>query len=146
MKKISIALVLIAAVGTLAHLHAASQTYRPVVSIASPDGLTYTAFLDLTAERTACAAANGDYLATVRSQCLDCKVVLARCERVTEGADAAFPQFRPEHRVVSEGLMLDIGGPHDKASATCAYMAKDLIRQGLRQSACLPPQGPAFDS
>ena len=72
---------LIAVSVALAHLHVVSQTYHPVVQLASPDGLVYTAVQDSKHERQECGAANDRFLAPVKQQCKDCRVVLARCER-----------------------------------------------------------------
>ena len=89
MKQALIALVLIAVGSWLAHLHVASQTYHPVVRLASPDGLTYTTVQDEVQERRACGAANDRFLKPIKEMCKTCQVVFARCERKLEGLEEA---------------------------------------------------------
>ena len=79
MKQALIALVLIAVGSWLAHLHVASQTYYPVVRLASPDGLVYTTVQDEVQERRACGAANDRFLKPIKELCKTCQVVFARC-------------------------------------------------------------------
>src|SRR5207253_2436134 len=88
-KNAAIALAMIAAGGVLAYMHVASQVYYPVVRIASPDGVSYTALMDPTDDRRDCGAANERFLGPVKDQCKECKVVFARCERKSEAIDLA---------------------------------------------------------
>src|SRR5918996_4831790 len=81
----AIAVALIGVSLWLAHMHVESQTYHPVVRLASPDGLVYTAVQDATHERQACGAANDRFLRPVKQGCKACEVVVARCERELEG-------------------------------------------------------------
>ena len=66
MKQAIIAALLIAAGAVLAHLHVVAQTYHPVVRLAAPDGLTYTALQDPTSERQACGEANERFIVPLR--------------------------------------------------------------------------------
>lgn len=136
-----IAAVLIAVSVLLAHLHVVSQTYHPVVRLASPDGLVYTAVQDATQERQACGAANDRFLLPVKQGCKDCKVVLARCERQLEGFELAVHEGRQlSHPVVrGPGVRMAIAGPEASAKASCEQIASQMVRNGLRSAACVRP-------
>lgn len=136
-----VAAVLIAVTVLLAHLHVVSQTYHPVVQLASPDGLLYTAVQDATKERQACGAANDRFLGPVKLGCKDCKVVIARCERQLEGLELAIHEGKqiPEHLVRGPGMRMAIAGPAQSAKASCEYIAGQMIRSGVRSAACVSP-------
>jgi hypothetical protein len=94
-KQVLIGLLVIAAVASLAYMHVVSQTYHPVVRLASPEeGLIYTTVQDEVAERRACGAANDRFLKPIKSLCKQCQVVYARCERKLEGFEAALAEGR----------------------------------------------------
>ena len=136
-----VAALLIAASVTLAHLHVVSQTYQPVVQLASPDGLVYTAVQDSKHERQQCGAANDRFLAPVKQQCKDCRVVLARCERELGGEEPALYDSRQiaGHVVTGPGVRLTITGPVATAKASCEQIASQMVRSGLRSAACVSP-------
>lgn len=142
MKAAFIAIVLVGVASVLAHLHVVAQTYYPVVQVASPGGLLFTAVHDATSERTACAAANDEFLAPFKSLCRDCKVLAARCERELDGFDAALTLGKalPHHLVSAPGLQLAITGPEEVARLTCDHIARAASAPGVR---CLPPPRPA---
>ncbi|TMH80933.1 MAG: hypothetical protein E6H47_15760, partial [Betaproteobacteria bacterium] len=110
---------MVAAGSVLAYMHVASQVYYPVVRIASPDGVSYTALMDPTDDRRDCGAANERFLGPVKSQCQDCKVVFARCERKSEAIDLAIHHGEPVrlHWVVLSGLRIAVVGPEETAKA-----------------------------
>ncbi len=137
----AIAAVLIAVSAWLAHLHVESQSYHPVVHLASPDGLTYIAVQDAKHERQDCGAANDRFLAPVREGCKGCKVVVARCERELEGFELAVHEGRRmPHPVVSgPGVRMAIEGPAASAKASCEVIATQMVRSGLRSAACVRP-------
>jgi hypothetical protein len=139
--KIAVALALIAVASALAHMHVQSQTYHPVVRLASPDGLTYTAVQDPVAERRACGAANDRFLAPIKAACKDCQVVYARCERKLEGIELSLDSGKPlaQHRVVGPGLRMAIAGPAGAAQVACQYLATEMAKTGARSIACVPP-------
>jgi len=131
---------LIAVSVTLAHLHVVSQTYQPVVQLASPDGLVYTAVQDSKHERQECGAANDRFLAPVKQQCKDCRVVLARCEREVGGEELVlYERRRAAHVVTGPGVRLTITGPVETAKASCEQIANQMVRSGLRSAACVSP-------
>jgi hypothetical protein len=142
MKQALIALVLIAVGSWLAHLHVASQTYYPVVRLASPDGLTYTTVQDEVQERRACGAANDRYLKPIKELCKTCQVVFARCERKLEGLEAALAGNAavPHYTVFAPGLRIAVEGPVEAAKASCDFIAGDMVKRGLRSAACLYPK------
>jgi hypothetical protein len=125
----------------LAHLHVVSQSYHPVVRLASPDGLVYTAVQDAKGERQACGAANDRFLGPVKHTCKDCKVVIARCERQLEGFELALHERRqiPHHLVSGPGVRMAIAGPLETAKASCEHIVGEMIRSGLRTAACIHP-------
>jgi hypothetical protein len=141
-KQALIALVLIAAGAWLAHLHVASQTYRPVVRLASPDGLTYTTVQDEVSERRACGTANDRFLGPIKELCKQCQVVFARCERKLEGLELALAENAPvpHYQVFAPGLRMAIAGPAPAAKASCEFIAADMTRRGLRSAACVAPR------
>jgi hypothetical protein len=136
-----VAAVLIAVSAVLAHLHVVSQTYHPVVQLSSPDGLVYTAVQDPRHERQACGAANDRFLAPVKKDCEQCRVVLARCERELGGLEMAVHE-QPgiaHHVVTAPGVRLAISGPDASARASCEQIASQMVRSGLRSAACAHP-------
>ena len=132
---------LVAVSAWLAHLHVVSQTYHPVVRLASPDGLVYTAVQDEKHERQECGAANNRFLGPVRQGCKDCKIVVARCERQLEGLELALYERRqiPHHMVSGPGVRMAIAGPEAIARASCEQIAAEMVRSGLRSGACVRP-------
>ena len=140
-RNISIAVLLAVVSAWLAHLHVVSQSYHPVVRLASPDGLIYIAVQDAKHERQDCGAANDRFLAPVREGCKGCKVVVARCERELEGFELAVHEGRRmPHPVVSgPGVRMAIEGPAASAKASCEVIATQMVRSGLRSAACVRP-------
>jgi hypothetical protein len=140
-RKFAVAAVLVGVSAWLAHLHVESQTYHPVVQLASPDGLVYTAVQDAKHERQACGAANDRFLGPVKQGCKDCRVVLARCERSLEGLELAVHEGRkiPHHLVRGPGVRMAIAGPAANAKASCEHIAAAMLKSGLRSAACVDP-------
>lgn len=140
-RNIAVAVVLIAVSAWLAHLHVVSQTYHPVVQLASPDGLVYTAVQDAKHERRACGEANDRFLGPVKQGCKDCRVVIARCERELEGLELAVHEGRriPHHLIRGPGVRMAIVGPAQAAKASCEQIAGEMLRSGLRSAACVYP-------
>jgi len=136
-----VAAVLIAVSAVLAHLHVVSQTYHPVVQLSSPDGLVYTAVQAPRHERQACGAANDRFLAPVKKDCEECRVVLARCERELGGLEQAVHEREriAHHVVTAPGVRLAITGPDARARASCEQIANQMVRSGLRSAACAHP-------
>ena len=132
---------LIAVSAWLAHLHVESQSYHPVVRLASPDGLIYFAVQDAMHERQACGEANQRFLGPVREGCKNCRVELARCERELDGAElAVYHGHGLAHHVVSgPGVRMAIEGPAARAKASCELIALQMVRSGLRSAACVHP-------
>jgi hypothetical protein len=125
----------------LAHLHVVSQSYHPVVRLASPDGLIYTAVQDAKHERQECGAANDRFLAPVKENCKDCQVVIARCERQLEGLELDIYERKQlvQYLVQGPGVRMAIAGPQREAQASCEQIARQLVRNGLRRAACVQP-------
>lgn len=140
-RNIAVAVVLVVVSAWLAHLHVVSQSYHPVVRLASPDGLVYTAVQDARQERQACGAANDRFLGPVKRTCKDCKVVIARCERQLEGFELAVHERRqlPHHVVHGPGLRMAIAGPPQHAKASCEHIVGHMLRSGVRSAACVSP-------
>ena len=136
-----VAAVLIAVSVWLGHLHVVSQSYHPVVRLASPDGLVYTAVQDATHERQACGAANDRLLGPIKQGCKECRVELARCERQLEGLELAVHEGKLiSHPVVTgPGVRMAIAGPQASARASCEQIASQMVRNGLRTAACVRP-------
>ncbi|HKU45478.1 MAG TPA: hypothetical protein VJQ58_01245 [Burkholderiales bacterium] len=134
-------MVLIAVSAWLAHLHVVSQSYHPVVRLATPDGLTYTAVQDAKHERQECGAANERFLGPVKQTCKDCQVEIARCERHLEGFELDIYERKRirEYVVQGPGVRMAIAGPAKKAQASCEQIARQMVRNGLRQASCVQP-------
>jgi hypothetical protein len=126
----------------LAHLHVVSQRYHPVVRLASPDGLTYIAVQDAKQERQACGRANDRFLRPVKRSCKDCEVLIARCERDLEDFERAVFEGKkiPHHLVAGPGVRMAIQGPDAAAKASCELIARQMVRSGLPQAACVSPR------
>jgi len=141
LKKIVIAVLLVAAGAVLAHMHVAGQTYFPVVHMTTPEGLKYTAVFDRTDERRACGEKNDKFIAPFKSMCKQCEVVLARCERQLDGLELALSEGREigQHRVHAPGLRVAISGPEKIAGDGCDYIAKGLTAQGIGVVTCVHP-------
>jgi hypothetical protein len=142
-RQVAVAAVLIAVSVWLGHLHVVSQTYHPVVQLSSPDGLVYTAVQDAKQERQACGDANDRFLAPVKRECKQCKVVVARCERELGGLELAVYERRQlaHYIVTGPGVRMAIAGPDAIARASCQQIAEQMVRSGLRSAACvLPPE------
>lgn len=140
-RNIAIAALLIAVSAWLAHLHVVAQRYHPVVRLASPDGLTYTAVQEEKQERQECGAANNRFLGPVRQGCKECRIVVARCERELEGLELALYEGRkvPQYVVTGPGMRMAIAGPPAMAKASCEHIAAEMQRSGLRSGACISP-------
>ena len=138
----AIAVAILAAVGVLAHLHVASQTYYPVVKLSSPEGLTLTMVQDPVSERRACGEANGRFLAPLRSGCKKCAVVYARCERELEGVEFALlnSQPVPHHQVLADGMRLMVEGSKQIERDACESIAVDIVKMGIASAACVFPR------
>lgn len=148
MKTFVAALLAIAGGTALAYLYAASGSYYPVLRISSPDGLTYTALLDETADRGACAAANERFLAPLTSQCKECKLVFGRCESKADALDLFLHRGEGvrQHLVVSSGMRIALMGPEDTVKAACELIVADLRKRGVRPSSCVTPTHSAAKS
>jgi hypothetical protein len=142
--KILLGAALIAASAALAHLYVKAQIYHPVIQLASPDGLVFTAVQDETAERRDCGEANNRFIAPIKQNCKQCQVVYARCERELTPEEAALASGKStSYRVLSPGLRLAITGPAPAAKETCDYIAVDLVKRGYRTAVCMAPQAKA---
>ena len=133
-KQIAIALVLILAATGVAHLHATSQTYHPVVKVSAPNGVTFTAVLAAT-NRPACAAANKRFLDPMRANCSECEVEAARCERELEGMELALsldlPVPYPVVSVPGARLAITADDAAPGFTSTCELIAGDVIKRGV---------------
>jgi hypothetical protein len=142
MKNVIIAVAILAVGAVLAHMHVASQIYYPVAQLTSPEGLTFTAVQEETADRRECGKANEQFLAPFKSLCKQCRIVFARCERALTGLEAELAAGEPlqHHQVLSPGARLAIAGPEPQAKETCDFIAADLIKRGYRTAVCVPPK------
>lgn len=114
------------------HVHGA--LYYPVVRVATPEGLTFTAFSTETRGRADCAAANEHFLEPIRRDCPACEVLSAHCESKSEAIRLRTALGDPV--VLSGGLTLAVAGPPELARATCKHLANDLLKRGITGSRC----------
>lgn len=133
---------LLAAVGgAAAYVYDATRDYYPVVRIAAPQGLTFTALLDARSGLKACEAANAELIEPVARECKECRLVFAQCED-KDGALELTRDVRDAARqywVVSEGLRIAVAGADARAKASCEAVAAQLVDQGMR-SRCIHPR------
>ena len=140
MRRIALVALLVALGSVVAQFHVAMQTYVPVIRVASPDGMTYTALFDARTEWRACADANRRFLVPLKVGCAQCAVVFARCERWLDGLQRA-----PGLWFSAPGLRIAIAGPDRAASSSCAEMAADFFRRGVRTASCTSARQAAKD-
>ena len=136
MRSLAIGTVLVAAAAGLAHLHGVAQEYQPVVTVAAPEGVTYTAVLDAAPDRPACGAAAKRFVEPVRDQCPQCVVVSVRCEREAAGAEFPMPPGAPVVAVL-KGVWVAIAADEGRARASCDLLVSDALRRGMNQAACV---------
>ena len=117
---------------------ARSEIYYPVARVATPEGLTFTAFSSKTRWRSECNDANERFLEPLRKECPACEVLSARCESKDEMMKLRIALTGPQVR--SRGLTLALAGPRELSLASCEFLAKHLLRQGLDDSRCIPPR------
>lgn len=134
MTRLATVALLLALGAVVAQLHVAMQSYVPVIRVASPDGMTYTALFDARSEWRACAEANRRFLDPLKARCARCEVVFARCER---GLDRR--ELLPGLWFSAPGLRIAIAGPAPAARSSCAEMAADFFRRGVRSASCVVP-------
>jgi hypothetical protein len=145
MRQVVIALILLAVGSVLAHIHVVTQSYYPVTRVSSPEGLVFTAVQAATRERRDCGAANERFLTPVKTLCVQCKVMLARCERELEPFERSVFQSKAlkHYQVSAQGLQLAIEGPTEAARQSCELMAGTLKKMGVASAACLSPSAGA---
>jgi hypothetical protein len=142
MKKLLIAAVLVFVASLVAHLHASMQTYHPIVKIASPDGVQYTAVFDPVSDRPSCGVSSKRFLEPMRDYCPKCEVLSARCERELQDLDLALALDLPApvHVLQVEGMRIAITAEEAKARLTCNFMAAHAVREGAPSASCVFPQ------
>jgi hypothetical protein len=145
MKKGLVAVAIVMVASLVAHLHASIQTYHPVVKVASPDGVTYTAVFEAVPDRPSCGANSMRFLEPMRDYCPDCEVLSARCERDLTGQDLAIALDLPSpfHIVVLQGMRIAIAADAARARRTCDFMAAHAVREGAPSATCIFPRAAA---
>jgi len=133
MRRLAIVALLLVTGSAVAHLHVARQSYTPVIRIASPDGLTYTALFEPRDDWYACAEANRRFLDPVKERCTACEVVFARCERTLDETPAL---GGGGYRLSAPGLHIAIAGPERSAKLSCDHIASQVSKHGVTASTC----------
>lgn len=137
-RHVLIAVVALLAGGVIAHFHVAAQTYRPIVRVEAPDGVTYTAVLDAMHDRPACGAASLRFVTPLKADCPDCRVVFARCRREGEGLPTSATDTGKGGTLVRmPGVNIRIDAPNEKARSTCEWMAESVHRLGVQGARCV---------
>jgi hypothetical protein len=137
MRRLALAALLLACGAAVANLHVGRQSYTPVIRVASPDGLTYTALFEPRPDWYACAEASRRFLDPVKERCVACEVVFARCER-TPG-DLPLAEARGGYRLSAAGMQMLIDGPARRAKLSCDHIAADFSKRGVPSSSCASP-------
>lgn len=140
-KKTLLAVLLLGGGLALAQLYVESVAYYPVVKISAPSGLEFTFVHDAIGNREACAVANRGFVDPIKSECKECKVVYARCERDLKGAELALLQRKalPYYMVSASNMRLMVTGPPKIAQKACEDLALNIIKNGLHSTTCLYP-------
>lgn len=135
MRRLAIIALLVIASAAVADLHVARQSYTPVIRVASPDGLTYTALFEPRPDWYACAEASRRFLDPVKERCAACEVVFARCERSSDDLEAMWGA--EQQWVAGPGINIAISGPTAAARRSCHFIAVDVMRRGAGAASCL---------
>lgn len=133
--------------GVIAHYHVAAQSYQPMVRVETPDGVSYTAVLDTVHERPACGVASERFVAPIKADCPECRVVFARCRREAEGLPALANELATaEGRslVSMPGISISIEASPEAARRTCQWIVESVHRLGVQSARCVAaaPAGP----
>jgi hypothetical protein len=129
-------LALAAGIAVATYLYARNESYYPVARVATPEGLTYTAFSGERRGREACVSANDLFVEPLRKDCPACTVLFERCESRAEMMKLRVAAAS-EPVVLSRGVALAVAGPRELAKASCELIAQDLAKRGLEGSRCL---------
>lgn len=142
MKHALVLIALAAAGSVLAYFQVASQTYVPVVKLASSDGFSFVVVQNADPNRNGCGDANDRFLEPVKKECAQCKVVYARCDRKLEGVELALSTGEPVpyYQVVGGGVRVAVQGPPDRVRAVCEDIASEIVRTGVPTAACVFPR------
>lgn len=135
-----VTVVLVVVSSVIADLYVQSQVYYPVIHVALPEGISVAAVLGETKERKACGTANDRFLAPIRQQCKECKLISARCERQLEGLDLALRQGEPVPYplVVAKETRVAFMGPPALAKLGCDAAAISMVANGIKSATCIP--------
>lgn len=144
MKRLAIALLVVAAGVLGAYLYVAESAYHPVVRMASPDGLTYTAVQNAAREAGDCDAANGRFLAPIKQQCSSCKIETVTCRRRLDAfeRDVYDGKAAASYQVLAAGLRIAIEGPPQLAKVSCEVIVAEMRQRGVTAAACVSPRQP----
>ncbi len=143
-KKAIIVVAIMAVASVASYFYLGSQLYYPVVQLTLPDGLSLTAVLPETKERTACRMASDRFVDPLKQSCKECKVAAARCERHLEGLELAMREGAPVPHpvVVARELRMAVLGPPEAAKAGCQVLAANMVANGEKTAVCVPPTPP----
>lgn len=138
-KHVLIAAVALGLGGLVGHLHVASQDYYPVVRVSGPEGLTYTAVLDATDDRPECGEVSRRFVDSLKADCPECRVLLARCENELQGLELDTKRGEPAgHPLVSmPGVSIAVEGNAGMARMGCELVAADAIKHGVSSAKCV---------
>jgi hypothetical protein len=141
MKQAIVILVLLVLGSLLAHYHVANQSYYPVSKLTSTEGYTFLMVQDRVARREECGKANDRFLEPIKTRCVLCSIVYARCERELNGLEFALlsGDAVPMHVVVAPGMRLAMEGPKDRERRECESLAATLVKAGHKSASCAFP-------
>ena len=124
----------------LAQLHVVSQSYVPIVRVAGPEGVLFTAVHEARQDRAACGEANDRFLRPVQNSCAHCRIVFARCERTRQPFEREIfqPGAAGQYQVFGNGVLIYVDGPRDTARAACDMVRSGLAREGYAAAVCVP--------
>lgn len=141
MKQAIVILILLVLGSILAHYHVANQSYYPVSKLTSTEGFTFVMVQDRVARREECGKANNRFLGPIKTRCVLCTVVYARCERELQEFEFALlsGDAVPMYVVVAPGLRLAMDGPQERVRRECENLAATLVSAGHKSASCVYP-------
>ncbi len=116
-----------------------SATFYPVVRTSMPGGYSM-ASIRRPMTKDACEQANTRFVAPIKSDCAECKVVYAGCDVTLPATEKALlaGEAVGQYAVAAGTLHLLLTGPEAVTKPVCEQMVADLVKKGTAAK-CLAP-------
>ena len=145
MMRVFILLAAVVCASVLAELHVRSEKYHPIIKVESPERVSFLAVLDAVAERKACGEANRRFLEPIKTQCPECRIAYARCERELTAAEqaVALGDAASYPLVTMPGVKISVEADESEARRACKEIAEDVLKRGVERARCIASFGAA---